>query len=92
MTPNEGLGVLGAPSWRVNHQTLVSPNKGQPTSFQKTSALSTEGTASPEVLPLTGQPVSVIQTGLPPATPLVFARAAWKRPWPWLRALGLVFS
>lgn len=69
MTPKLGLGVVGDESWKVYHQTLVLPNMGQPTSSQNFFAFSSEGTAAPTVLPLTGQPVSVTQTGLPPTAP-----------------------
>lgn len=69
--PKLGDGVSGAASWRVYHQTFVSSKRGHPTSSQYVLALSVEGTAWFSVGPLTGQPVSVIQTGLDPTAALV---------------------
>lgn len=69
--PKLGDGVSGAASWRVYHQTLVAPNRGHPASSQYVLAFSREGTARFSVGPLTGQPVSVIQTGLEPMAALV---------------------
>lgn len=53
------------------HQTFVDPKRGQPTSSQYVLAFSVEGTAWFWLGPLTGQPVSVIQTGLEPTAALV---------------------
>jgi hypothetical protein len=49
-----------------------------------------EGTASFSVGPLTGHPVSVIQTSFP-VEPLVAAKASLKRPFPLLMPLVMVF-
>jgi len=76
ITPKLGLGVWpGSESWNVYHHVLVFPNRSHPTSFQNVLAFSTDGTARPTVLPLTGNPVSVIQTGLPWTAALVASSA-----------------
>lgn len=67
---------LAPTSWRMYHQVLVLSNSEQPTSSQKVLALATEATASFSLSPLTGQPVSVIQTGLPRAADLVLSTAS----------------
>jgi len=64
--PKLGFGVTGAESCSVNQKVLTLPNEGHPTSSQYVFAFSREGTAWPETEPLTGHPVSVIQTSLPP--------------------------
>lgn len=69
--PKLGFGVTGAASWRVYHQVLIFPKLGQPTASQYFLAFSTDGTPRFWVLPLTGHPVSVIQTGLPAVASLV---------------------
>jgi hypothetical protein len=74
--PKLGFGVSGAASRRVYHHTLTLPNKEQPTSFQYLSALSIDATDWPTFLPLTGCPVSVIQTGLPLPASEVFPNAS----------------
>ena len=62
--------LAGLLSRRMYHQVLILPKSVQPTSSQKRFAFSTDGTPIPHVSPDVGQPVSVIQTGLPLA-------AAW---------------
>lgn len=64
--PKLGLGVTGSASCRVNHHVLILPNDAQATSSQYVLAFWMDGTARLEVEPLTGHPVSVIQTSLPP--------------------------
>lgn len=66
------LGLAPA-SWRMYHQVLVLPNSEQPTWSQNFLAFSTEAVALFSWGPLTGQPVSVIQTGLFLATALVLS-------------------
>lgn len=76
VTPKLGLAPASA---RVYHQVLTLPRRGQATWSQYCLALATEATASPQVGPLVGQPVSVIQTGLPLAADSVFCQASSKR-------------
>lgn len=87
VTPKLGLEPASASMY---HQVLVSPKRGQPTSSQYCLALAIEATASPSLGPLTGQPVSVIQTSLPLATDLVLATASLKRDLPWSMPLAMV--
>jgi hypothetical protein len=79
--PKLGSGAVGAASWRTYHQVLTLPKAdAHPTSSQKVCALATLAIARfSALLPLTGQPVSVIQTGFPPATAEVASYAAQKR-------------
>jgi len=79
MTPKLGFGVIGLLSWRVNHQVLTDPKFGHPTSSQYVLALAMFGTAWFSVFPLTGHPVSVIHTALPPTAPFVAAKAELNR-------------
>lgn len=66
LTPNEGDAP---PSARIYHQkSTLRRCSSHETSCQKVSALSTLAMAKLDVLPATGQPASVIQIGLPPAT------------------------
>ncbi|KAL2167770.1 hypothetical protein VTG60DRAFT_830 [Thermothelomyces hinnuleus] len=62
MIPKLGSGFPLAASRSVYHQTLALPKSGHPTASQKALAFSGDGTASLDVCPLTGNPVSVIQT------------------------------
>lgn len=80
--PKLGEGVSGAASCSVYHQVLVDPKREHPTSSQYVLALSMEATACPAVGPLTGQPVSVIHTGLPPTAAFVWSTALLKRDCP----------
>jgi hypothetical protein len=79
--PKLGSGTVGAASWRTYHQVLTLPKAdAHPTSSQNVCALATLAMARfSGLLPLTGQPVSVIQTGFPPATEEVALYAAQKR-------------
>jgi len=79
--PKLGSCTVGAESWRTYHQVLTLPKAdAHPTSSQKVCALATLATARfSALLPLIGQPVSVIQTGFPPATADVASYAAQKR-------------
>ena len=79
--PKLGSGAVGAASWRTYHQVLTLPKaEAHPTSSQNVCALATLAMARfSALLPLTGQPVSVIQTGFPPATAEVALYAAQKR-------------
>lgn len=81
-TPKLGEGVSGAASCKVYHQVFVDPKSEHPTSSQYAFAFSREATACPLVGPLTGQPVSVIQTGFPPTAAFVWSTALLKRDWP----------
>ena len=82
-TPKLGFGVVGKASCSVNHQVLVLPkSRPHPTWSQYIFAFVVFATASPKVSPLTGQPVSVTQTGLPPATPTVAWKAASNKEYP----------
>jgi len=68
------------------------PNaKPHPTWSQYVCAFAVLATAWFEVGPLTGQPVSVIQTGLPPETPTVFWYACSNRAAPVSIPLAIVF-
>lgn len=75
-TPKLGLAPSSSSMY---HQVLVLPKSGQATSSQYCLALAIEAVASPSWGPLTGQPVSVIQTSLPLATDLVFSTESSKR-------------
>lgn len=86
------LGAVVPASSRMYHQVLVTPNRGQATSSQYCLALATLATARFSVAPVVGQPVSVIQTSLPPATALVFATPLLKRALASSMELGSVFS
>lgn len=77
--PKLGEGVSGAASCKVYHQVLVDPKREHPTSSQYVLALSMEATACPDAGPLTGQPVSVIQTGFPLTAAFVWSTALSKR-------------
>jgi len=78
--PKLGTGVVGAASCRTYHQVLTLPKAdAHPTSSQNVFALAMLGTPRFSVLPLTGHPVSVIQTGFPPAAPTVALYAFQKR-------------
>lgn len=68
--------------WHTYHHVFVTPKLEHPTSSQYVFALSTEATARLRVGPLTGQPVSVIQTGFPPTAALVASKALLNRDWP----------
>src|SRR3569833_2120485 len=60
--------LAGLESRRLYQKVGVLPNSfRQPISSQYVLALATLGTASSQLGPETGQPVSVSQTGLPPA-------------------------
>jgi len=77
--PKLGFGAVGAASCRTYHQVLILPKAdAHPTSSQNVFALAKLGIARFSVLPLMGHPVSVIQTGLPPAAPAVALYAAQK--------------
>jgi len=77
--PKLGTGVVGAASCRTYHQVLtLSKADAHPTWSQNVFALAKLGTARFSVLPLTGHPVSVIHTGLPPAAPEVASYASQK--------------
>ena len=91
--PKLGSGVVGAASWRTYHQVLTLPKAdAHPTSSQNVCALATLAMARfSALLPLTGQPVSVIQTGFPPATAEVASYAAQKRLYASLMLLLTVF-
>lgn len=89
--PKLGAGVVGAESWRVYHQTLVFPNRGQPASSQYVLAFSVEAMARFAAGPLTGHPVSVIQTSLLPTAAWVALTASLKRPGPFSIELACVF-
>lgn len=91
MIPKLGLGVVGLVSWRVYHQVLVLPKSGHPTSSQYVLAFARLGMAKFSVFPLTGHPVSVIQTGLLPTAAWVAAKAAWNRLLPSSMLLVMVF-
>jgi hypothetical protein len=86
------LGAVVPASSRMYHQVLVVPNRGQATSSQYCLALAVLATARFSVGPVTGQPVSVIQTSLPPATALVFSTPFSKRALASSMELGSVFS
>jgi hypothetical protein len=79
--PKLGSCTVGAESWRTYHQVLTLPKAdAHPTSSQKVCALATLATARfSALLPLIGHPVSVIQTGFPPATAEVASYACQKR-------------
>ena len=78
--PKLGLGdALLSVSSRVYHQVLTTPNLGHPTSCQYVLAFSVLGTARFSVFPVTGHPVSVIQTGLDPTAFTVLSTASLKR-------------
>jgi hypothetical protein len=87
--PKLGLAPASA---RMYHQVLVLPKRGQATSSQYCLALATLATASPCFSPLTGQPVSVIQTSLLPAAAFRLLTPVWKRPSASSMELGFVFS
>lgn len=89
--PKLGFGVEGDASWSVYHQTLVLPNRGQPTWSQYVFALSRLGIARLTVLPLTGKPVSVTQTGLPPTAAWVWPIAESNKALPSVMELAIVF-
>jgi len=77
--PKLGFGAVGAASCRTYHQVLILPKAdAHPISSQNVFAFAKLGTARFSVLPLMGHPVSVIQTGLPPAAPAVALYAAQK--------------
>lgn len=86
------LGAVVPASSRMYHQVLVLPSRGQATSSQYCLALAVLATARFSVGPVTGQPVSVIQTSLPPATALVFSTPLSKRALASSMELGSVFS
>lgn len=73
------------------HQTFVDPNRAHPTSSQYVLALSMDATAWFWAGPLTGQPVSVTQTGLEPTAALVWSIALLKRDWPAEMEFAMVF-
>jgi len=78
--PKLGSGVVGAASWRTYHQVLTLPNAdAHPTSSQNVCALAMLAMPRFSALPLTGHPVSVIQTGFPIAAAEVASYAAQKR-------------
>jgi hypothetical protein len=79
--PKLGSCTAGAESWRTYHQVLTLPKAdAHPTSSQNVCALATLAIARfSGLLPLMGHPVSVIQTGFPPATAEVASYAAQKR-------------
>jgi hypothetical protein len=89
VTPKLGLAPASS---RMYHQVLVLPKRGQATSSQNCLALAVLATASFSVAPLTGQPVSVIQTSLSPAAALRLVTPFWKRPLASSIELGSVFS
>lgn len=72
------------------HQTLVLPNREQPTSSQYVLAFWMEATARFWSGPLTGQPVSVTQTGFPPTAAFVCSNALSKRDFPLVMEFGTV--
>jgi hypothetical protein len=77
--PKLGTGVVGAASCRTYHQVFTFPKAdAHPISSQKIFALAMLGTPRFSVFPLTGHPVSVIQTGFPPAAPAVALYASQK--------------
>lgn len=77
--PKLGFGAVGAASCKTYHQVLIlSKADAHPTSSQNVWALDKLAIARFSVLPLTGHPVSVIQTGLPPAAAEVALYAAQK--------------
>jgi hypothetical protein len=88
-TPKLGLAPS---SLRMYHQVLVLPKRGQATSSQYCLALAVLATARFWLSPVTGQPVSVIQTSLLPATALVLATPVSKRDLASSMELALVFS
>lgn len=67
----QAFGIFRNWSSQTYHHVFVTPKKEHPTVSQYAFALSMEGTAKLRVGPLTGQPVSVIQTGFPPTADLV---------------------
>jgi len=69
----------GLASRRVYQKTFFLPKSAQPTSCQYEPAFSTVAWAAPKEGPLYAQPVSVIQTSLPPATPSVAEIALLRR-------------
>jgi len=78
--PKLGFGAVGAASWRTYHQVLTLPKAdAHPTSSQNVCAFAKLAMARFSALPLTGHPVSVIQTGFPPAAAEVASYAAQKR-------------
>jgi len=80
MTPKLGFGAVGAASCRTYHQVLTLPKAdAHPISSQKVFALATLAIPRFSALPLTGHPVSVIQTGLPLPAAAVALYAAQKR-------------
>jgi len=58
-------------SSRVYQKMLTFPNRGHPTSSQYFFALASDGTPKFWLEPLTGHPVSVIQTSFPPTAACV---------------------
>jgi hypothetical protein len=86
------LGEVVPASSRMYHQVLVTPKRGQATSSQYCLALGMLATARFSVGPVVGQPVSVIQTSLPPAIDLVFSTPLLKRALASSMELGSVFS
>ncbi len=77
--PKLGFGAVGAASCRTYHQVLtLSKADTHPTSSQYVWALDKLAMARFSALPLTGHPVSVIQTGFPPAAADVASYAAQK--------------
>ncbi len=89
--PKDGLGVASSVSSIVYQKMLTLPNLGHPTSSQYVLALAMDGTPRFSVFPLTGHPVSVIQTSLPPTAAWVTARASSKRADPSVISLLIVF-
>jgi len=71
--------LAGLASRRVYQKTFFLPKMAQPTSCQYFPALSTVASAAPNSGPLYAQPVSVIQTSLPPETPSVASSAEARR-------------
>jgi hypothetical protein len=87
-TPKDGEDPA---SIRVYQKVLTFPRLGQATSTQYLRALAVDGTAKFSVGPLTGHPVSVIQTSFPPTALLVLERASLKREAPLSMLLAMVF-
>lgn len=85
------LGVAPV-SFNVYQKVFTFPKSSHPTWSQKTFALATSATATFSVGPDTGHPVSVIQTGFPPATAEVWLKPVKKRPWPLATEFGSVSS
>jgi len=69
--PKLVLGVVGSASCKVYQNVWMFPRILQATACQYFSAFGTLATAWPDNGPLTGQPVSVIQTGFPFDTAIV---------------------